>query len=77
LYYFTAELLGVLSWRDERKQIDRNLDKLMTVQGTEIMKVDKYRQTGLCSNIDQLIIRFHNSTKVASSNSAHGEMYSI
>ena len=34
----TTELLGVLNWKQERKQIDRNLDKLMTVQGTEIMK---------------------------------------
>ena len=77
MYYFTAELLGVLNWKQERSQIDRNLDKLMTVQGTEIMKVDKYRKTGICSNIDQLIIRFHNSTKVGSLNPAHGEMYSI
>ncbi|XP_052072958.1 dedicator of cytokinesis protein 4-like isoform X6 [Mytilus californianus] len=34
----TSELLGVLNWREEKSHIDKNLNELMSVQGTEVMK---------------------------------------
>ncbi|XP_061187697.1 dedicator of cytokinesis protein 3-like isoform X2 [Saccostrea echinata] len=34
----TSELLGVLKWRDCMSDLERNLDKLMNLQGGEIMK---------------------------------------
>jgi hypothetical protein len=36
---FSAELLGILKWRDCMSDLDKNLDKMMNLQGGEIMKV--------------------------------------
>lgn len=39
-YHFVlAELLGILKWKDCMSDLDKNLDKLMKLQGGEIMKV--------------------------------------
>lgn len=38
-HFVLAELLGILKWKDCMSDLDKNLDKLMKLQGGEIMKV--------------------------------------
>lgn len=39
IHFVLAELLGILKWKDCMSDLDKNLDKLMKLQGGEIMKV--------------------------------------
>ena len=41
MYYvfFSVDLLGLLKWKDHLDKIDTNLEKLMSLEGEEIVKV--------------------------------------
>jgi len=50
-FYTAVDLMGLLKWRDNRSSLQRHLEKLMSVDGEEVVKVSELQNQSF-HNID-------------------------